>query len=493
LKVLNRGVFGGLSFRRSRRGVLDTMSSAAVAASVNPARAQSPRRPRPNIVLIVADDMRVDDLPTMRETQALLVEEGVTFEQCFTPTPGCAPARASLLRGEYPHNHGVVRGSGRRGGFGRFRELGNEVSTVATWLHDAGYRTGLVGKYLNEYPIGAEPNHIPSGWDEWTAATKGGYVGFELNENGRLVRYRKRRGVYQTDVLADKATDFLTRAANGGDPFFLYLAPRAPHGPATPAARHDGMFAGRSAPRPPSFNECDVSGKPRWLRESPPLDDEREAEIDAAYRARLETLQSMDELIATVVRTLESAGALENTFIVLTSDHGYHLGEHRIIGGKGTPYDEATRIPLVIRGPGTPVGRTEALSSLIDLAPTFADWAGAQVPDFADGRSLAPALQGIPASWRRAVLLSHHHNRVDRTDGPPAFKALRTEESLYAEYADGWRELYNLAADPYQNDNRAQDTPPGEIELLADQLADLADCAGASCRIAENGAAARVG
>lgn len=450
-----------------------------------PAAAQAPRR-RPNVVLIVADDMRADDLPAMPATRALLAASGTTFEQCLTPTPGCAPARASILRGQYPHNHGVQRGSGRRGGFGRFREMGNEESTLATWLHDAGYRTSLIGKYLNEYPIGAEPNHIPPGWDEWHAATKGGYIGFELNENGELVRYRKRDKDYQTDVLAARTADFLTRAAAEDEPFFLYLAPRAPHGPATPAARHEGMFADRAAPRPPSFNERDVGDKPRWLREAPPLDEEQIATIDSTYRARLETLQAMDELVATVVRTLEAAGALEDTFIVLTSDHGSHLGEHRIVGGKGTPYEEAIRVPLVIRGPGAPPGQTAALASLVDLAPTIAGWAGADVPAFADGRSLAPALQGAPASWREAVLVSHHHNRPDRSDGPSAFRAMRMNRSLYVEYAEGWRELYDLAADPHQVANQVREADPAMIETLSARLARLATCEGARCRSAED-------
>ncbi|MGH2617175.1 MAG: sulfatase family protein [Thermomicrobiales bacterium] len=454
--------------------------------AAQPATADVSSPVRPNVVLIVADDMRADDLPAMRAAQALLVAEGLTFEQCFAPTPGCAPARASLLRGQYPHNHGVRRGTGRQGGYGRFLDMGNEESTLATWLQDAGYHTGLIGKYLNEYPLGADPNHVPPGWDEWAGATKGGYTGFELNENGRLVRYRKREGVYQTDALATKASDFITRAAQSTDPFFLYVAPRAPHGPATPAERHEGEFAGRAAPRPPSFNEGDVSGKPRWLQETSALDREREAEIDATYRARLETLLAMDELIATVVATLESTGALANTVIMLTSDHGYHLGEHRIFGGKGTPYEEAVRIPLVVRGPGVPAGRTTALASIIDLAPTIADWAGAKVPLFVDGRSLAPVMLDEAATWRRAVFVSHHHNRPERSDGPPAFQALRMDRQVYVEYADGWRELYDLEADPFQVDNVVQQTGPATLDAFAAGLANLATCAAGSCRDAED-------
>lgn len=233
----------------SRRQFVGRVAGAALASRVSPVRAQP--GPRPNVILIVADDLRADELWAMPAVQTLLADQGTTFQHCLTPTPGCAPARASLLRGQYPQNHGVYRGNGKLGGFKRFFDQGNEASTLATWLQDAGYRTALIGKYLNDYPNGATPNHIPPGWDEWAGATKGGYIGFELNENGSRVRYRKRDGAYQTDVLAEKAVDFIDRASQQADPFFLYLGSRAPHGPATPAPRHAGMFDDEEMPRPP--------------------------------------------------------------------------------------------------------------------------------------------------------------------------------------------------------------------------------------------------
>ena len=362
------------------------------------------QRERPNIVLVVADDLRADDLASMPAVQALLVEHGVTCDQCVTLTPGCAPARASILRGQYPHNHGVLRGSGRvRRIHALPAAMGNETLTVATWLRDAGYRTALIGKYLNEYPLGAEPTHIPPGWSEWAGATREGYHGFELNTNGTLVRYRKRFRVYQTDVLAELAADFIQRAAADGDPFFLYLAPRAPHSPAKPAARHEGDCAADAAPRPPSFAAGEVHDKPGWLRQAPALSEEQIASVDATYRLRQETMKSLDELMGDLVAQLEASGVLKSTYIIFTSDHGYHLGEHRIVDGKGTPYEEAIRIPLVLRGPGLARGRSSALASSIDLAPTIADWAGAEVPAFVDGRSLHPVLPRKQADRRRGV------------------------------------------------------------------------------------------
>jgi arylsulfatase A-like enzyme len=198
----------------------------------------------------------------------------------------CVP---TILRGQYPHNHGVLRGSKKHWGFGLFRELGNERSNFATWLHHAGYRTGLIGKYLNNYPSGAAANYVLPGWDEWIGVTNGGYDDFELNEGGALVAYRERDQSYQTDVLSAKAAAFIARTAPSGDPFFLYIAPRAPHAPATPALRHQGEFATAPVPRPPSFSEPGVN-TPSWVKAEPPLDAKAMAKVDAVYRVRKETL-----------------------------------------------------------------------------------------------------------------------------------------------------------------------------------------------------------
>jgi arylsulfatase A-like enzyme len=456
---------------------------AALTSRISPARAQPELRP--NVILIVADDLRADELWAMPAVTSLLAAAGTAFQQCLTPTPGCAPARASLLRGQYPQNHGVYRGNGKLGGFKRFLDQGNEASTLATWLQDAGYRTALIGKYLNDYPNGASPNHIPPGWDEWAGATQGGYVGFELNENGTRVRYRKRDGAYQTDILAERAADFITRASQQPNPFFLYLAPRAPHGPATPAARHVGMFDDEPMPRTSSFNLAGQAGKPPWLQDNPSLSEPQITALEDTYRARLTSLQALDELVASVVNALDEAGTLQDTILLFTSDHGYHLGEHGIVESKGTPYEEAIRIPLVVRGPGVPVGESREVVSLVDIAPTIAAWAQAATPDFVDGRSMEPVLASATPTWRQSVLITHHHNRPTRTDGPPAFSALRSRSLTYVEYADGWRELYDLATDPHQVHNRIEGLDAQQAHSLARSLAALAQCSGSSCRSAE--------
>lgn len=195
---------------------------------------------RPNFVFILADDMRVDDLEHMPRTRQFFAEEGLAFESAFVTHSLCCPSRASILRGQYTHNHQVWTNASPEGGFEKFRSMGHEDSTVATWLKDEGYQTALVGKYLNGYARRDEKTHVPPGWDEWYGALGGNaYYDYQLNENGEEVSYGSAEEDYQTDVLAEKARDHVRRVAGSASPFFLYLAPGAPHGPFVPAPRHE--------------------------------------------------------------------------------------------------------------------------------------------------------------------------------------------------------------------------------------------------------------
>ena len=209
-----------------------------------------PAGTRPNVVLILTDDLDARSLDAMPNIAALLRNGGTTFANFLATTPLCCPSRASVLRGQYAHNHGVLSNTGSQGGFPAFLNGGREDSTLATWFRDAGYRTGLLGKYLNGYPKGVDSTHVPPGWDEWAAFAPthereddgkpavSYYLDYRLNENGELVSYNARPEAYSTDVLTAKATDFVARAAAEDRPFFLYLAPYAPHAPSTPAPRH---------------------------------------------------------------------------------------------------------------------------------------------------------------------------------------------------------------------------------------------------------------
>lgn len=460
---------------------------------------------RPNIIFIMTDDQNADMITYMPILQAQLAAKGVTFSNAYTVSPLCCPARTSVLRGQYVHNHLVLNNGGKYGGYQRYKERGFEKSNIGTWLQAAGYRTALIGKYLNKYPETANKNFVPRGWDEWNGwwySNKGEsyYTRFTINENGRTVNYGGHQTAYMTDVLSAKSVDFITRSLNDNVPFFLYLAPLAPHGPYIPAQRHSGLFNDLPLPQPPSFNEADVSDKPLRIRNRPLLNDDDIQELELVYRNQLRTLQAVDEMIGAIIATLDVAGQLENTYIVFTTDNGYHYGEHRMMPSKGNAYTEDVRIPLVIRGPGVPQGVTiDRMVANIDFAPTFGQIATAQVPSFVNGRSLLPLLQAAdPAShpWRQSILISMgcpNYNQLIKQMTPKrsCFNALRTATFSYVDYpALKTREYYDLVADPFQLDNLAatlyepENTPLSK--RLSKQLNRLLKCKRDECQLIEN-------
>ncbi len=352
-------------------------------------------------------------LPTMPKLKSLMTDQGTTCSNFFVTVSLCCPSRSTFLRGQYAHNTQVLTNGGDNGGYARAHALGIENSTVATWLQAAGYHTGLMGKYLNGYPSKDVPEtYVPPGWNEWSSPVEGNAYsefGYKMNENGKVVAYGNTPQDYMTDVLSGKAVDFIKRAAGVPAPFFLYIATYAPHQPATPAPKYANAFPDAKAPRPPSYNEQDVSDKPQWVQHLPLLSDKEQAQLDDLYRKRIETLQSVDDLLENVVNTLQATGKLANTYLVFSSDNGFHLGEHRETAGKQAPYEGDIRLPLIVRGPGIAAGKTmDQLVGNVDFAPTFAQWAGASVPDFVDGRSLAPLLTGaMPDAWRQVFLIEH--------------------------------------------------------------------------------------
>lgn len=457
---------------------------------------------RPNIILILTDDLDANSIASMPRLKALLADQGVTFANFFVTTSLCCPSRSSILRGQYVHNHRVYTNTPPAGGFGMFHGLGRENSTVVTWLRSAGYRTVLMGKYLNGYPDRANPTYVPPGWEEWYSPARGGYANFNytMNENGRLVPYGSRPEDYMTDVLSRKAVDVIRRSARDGRPFFIYLATYAPHAPATPAPRHATLFGDVKLPRPPSFNEADVSDKPQWVANRPPLTDRVIAQLEEHYRTRLRSLAAVDEMITALVEALRTAGLLDQTYIFFTSDNGFHMGEHRLPLGKNTVYEEDIRVPLIVRGPGVASGQTrEHLAMNIDLAPTFAAIAGVPVPEFVDGRSLLRVLQTTsPAlsQWRQAFVAEHFRGaplpgsaQPGRRLGPRAIPeafALRARDFVYVEYETGERELYDLQADPYELRNLVAVAPPALLARFSARLADLRQCSAQACRAAED-------
>jgi arylsulfatase A-like enzyme len=442
---------------------------------------------KPNIILILTDDMAARDVSVMPKLNRLLAREGTTFNSDFVTDSLCCPSRSSILRGQFVHDHHTLGNQPPDGGFQKFHATGNETSTIGTWLKVAGYRTGLMGKYLNGYPQTVAENYVPPGWDEWDSPSRGGYGEFDyvLNENGRLVTHGHAAEDFLVDVMARKSVAFIDDAVRAKQPFFLYLATFAPHQPATPAPRHANLFADARAPRDPSFDEANVTAKPQFIRALDPLRPRQIAAIDNLYRKRIQSLQSVDDLIETLVKELQSKGILDRTYIVFTSDNGFHLGQHRMQQGKQTAYETDIHVPLIVRGPGVAAGATrDALVAEIDLAPTFAEWAGLAAPSFVDGRSIVPLLEHYSGSTEPFASPFEEGQRQGARR-IPTYQALRTRDMTYVEYETGERELYDLKRDPYELDNSALRADPSTIKALSAQLAALHTCAGKTCRSAD--------
>jgi arylsulfatase A-like enzyme len=455
----------------------------------SPSVAQTPAK-KPNLILIVADDLDIRSLSMLPRLRALLADKGTTFTNAFVTTPTCCPSRASILRGQYAHNHQIKTNELPDGGFQRFYDLGLESSTVATWLQAAGYKTVLIGKYLNDYPGRLPGTYVPPGWDEWYGKLASPvYFNFRLNQNGQVVRYGAKPEDYLTDVQAKIALDFVQRAVSSAQPFFMCLTPTAPHNdvlnansiPPFAAPRHENEFAGVTAPRVPSFNEDAVNDKPIWLRDAFPLLDANGIGIvDEYYRKRLQSMLAVEELIDNLITTLETLGALENTYVFFTSDNGFHLGEHRLPPQKCTPYEEDMRVPLLVRGAGVPAG-LDQIALNIDLAPTLAELAGVQAPEFVDGRSLVPLLNGnfTPApAWRQAFLAEFWQlpNLAF-----PTYKAIRTLDCKYVEWSIGDREIYELINDPFELYSLHRQASSQLMKNFSSELLRLSQCAGDSC------------
>ena len=440
--------------RRRRLAVLALLAAAvlvgviATAAAVwrsttSTSSAVAPALDRPNIVVVLTDDQSVESIARMPYLSGRA--DWVTFDNSFLNVALCCPSRATILSGQYSHRTGVERNTDDA----RFRD----GQTVATWLQGAGYRTGLIGKYLNLYPWG-RTGYVPPGWDEWHAFEQAAYFDYGINENGTTVRRGSAERDYSTDVLARKAVKFIARERR---PFFLMVAPNAPHGPRTPSPRHRGALADAPLPRPPSFNEPDAADKPRWVQDLPARD---VRSTDALRRKQYRSLLAVDDLVRDVFGALEARGALDETVVVFTTDNGYSFGEHRHVG-KICPYEECFRTPLLVRYPGRGGAHVTDLVQNVDLAATFADLAGVSPTLGQDGRSLVPLLRGQSPPWRTSLLLhwAGYDAPPEPVTGPdiPAFWGVRTRRYKYVELETGERELYDLRADPHELENRADD------------------------------------
>ncbi|MEU0785048.1 sulfatase [Streptomyces sp. NPDC006173] len=447
---------------------------------------------KPNIAFVLTDDLSTNLLPHMPQVKELQ-KDGTSFSQYFVTDSLCCPSRSSILTGEFPHNTGVFTNNGSDGGYGAFNRNGDEARCYAPALRKAGYRTGFMGKYLNGYlpadEHGTDSPYVPPGWDEWDTAGNGyPEFGYNLNENGKVVPYGHGPDDYLTDVVARKATSFIDSAAADKKPFMLELATFAPHSPSTPAPRDADSFLGLEAPRTPAFDKPSAP-TPEWQSGLKPLSAEEQRSIDEKFAERVRSVQAVDDMIGRVRSELKEKGLDDDTYIVFSSDNGFHMGEHRLRPGKQTAYDTDIRVPLVVAGPHVPAGKEVAEpAENIDLSPTFQDLAGTTPAPTVDGRSLVPLLHGdsVP-DWRDAILVEHHRPAFKKSDpdaapdtsgNPPSYEAIRTREALWVEYADGEREYYDIKNDPDQLHNRAPALTESERDRLHATLTALEKCEG---------------
>ena len=444
------------------------------------------------MLVLVTDDQTVEQMRAMPRVQALLADAGTTFEQAVVNYPLCCPSRATLLTGQFAHNHGVLSNSAPLGGYGRLPKH----NSLPLWLQRGGYRTIHLGRTLNLYGWG-NPYAIPPGWNEWYTPVGSHafrYWGYTINENGLLATYGADEDPlgYQTDFLARRGADIISRVAPLPTPFFLLVSFLAPHtgrpsepgdptllGTPAVAPRHRGAFANERLTRHPSFDEADVSDKPVHIRNRTPIPPEYQHAMEAAWKQELESLLAVDEGIALIVEQLAAAGELDNTVVFFTSDHGFFHGEHRIRAGKGLPYDPALRVPLIVRGPGVPAGeRRRQLVSNADIAPTILDAAGVEPGRRQDGRSLFPLLADKRLEYGRDILIEGSLQGAVR----PTWAGLRTYRYQYVQHENGERELYDLERDPHQLQSLHDDPRYAEVRgILRRRLARLRDCLGEDC------------
>lgn len=448
----------------------------AIFATALPLPASAEEPPRPNIVVVLVDDLRWDELgctghPFARTPHIdRLAREGARFCNAFCTTPLCSPSRANLLTGLHTHYHGILDNTDRS-------EQSHELITFPRLLHDGGYETAYVGKWHMGNDGTARP-----GFDHWVGiAGQGTSFDPVLDVNGEEV---KETG-HTTDVLSRKAADFVGKKRDR--PFCLYLAHKALHPELQqrddgsiddqaasrfmPAKRHEELYEG--APVPRRLNVVDgLDGKPALQREIeglPPLSRET-GTSDETVRDRQRMLAGVDEGVGLLLETLEESGTLDDTVFVFTSDHGYWYGEHGLSVERRLAYEEALRIPLLVRYPHlVPAGRLIDNTVLtIDLAPTALDLAGVKSETAFDGRSLVPLLRGEqPNEWRTSFLIQYNTDIVFPRVLTMGYRALRTERWKYIRYQDleGMDELYDLVEDPYEMRNLIDD--PDAAEELA--------------------------
>jgi arylsulfatase A-like enzyme len=447
-----------------RRNIIAaTATMMLVFASLCLAQTAPREQRRPDIVFILIDDLRWDELsiaghPFVQTPNIdRIAKEGVLFRNAFVTTPLCSPSRASLLTGQYAHTHGIIDNVDRS-------RASHQLVTFPLLLHQSGYETAFVGKWH----MGNDDTQRP-GFDRWVSFKgQGTYLDPEINEDGSPV---KRTG-YTTDILNDCAVKFIRRRHDR--PFMLYLAHKAIHPEVAqnndgsvnlsdaerfiPAERHRNLYAGRMIPRRPNYGRA-PEGKPALQRRIGNLPSLGAATVtrDEAILGRQRSLMAIEDGVGEILKALTETHRLDNTVIVFTSDNGYFYGEHGLSVERRLAYEESIRIPLLIRFPKVVKAGTASneLALNIDLAPTLLEMAGAHVPATIQGRSLVPLLGGKRPAWRNSFLVEYFSDTVFPRIFKMGYTAVRSQHWKYIRYLelDGMDELYDLKNDPYEAKN----------------------------------------
>ncbi|HEY8002288.1 MAG TPA: sulfatase [Solirubrobacterales bacterium] len=515
--------------RTATKATLAAAAIGAIAAAGAEARpAAGAKDSRPNILVVMTDDMAASDVPLMPHVQKLLARKGTTFADAIDSFPLCCPARATFITGQYAHNHGVKGNFAPYGWYG----MKDRKNILPAWLDDAGYRTALIGKWLNGYGARDAHGEIPNGFDIWRGlldVSAYDYSNFVMNVDGTLRAWGDKdfarklvefaivevddepdsiasifakleelfgprpysywgaptTEAYSPDVTG-KITEKLVKAeGTKKKPFFIWWAPAAPHredvattlmgrpGPdPRPAPRYEEASTGYTLPRPPSFNEADTTDKSaNFQAKTPSLTDAQIAQLQLDYEGRAGSMLAVDDHVATLVKTLRETGQLKNTMIVFLSDNGWLQGEHRIPGDKFLPYEESLRVPLIIRGPGVPKDQTvHGQVSNIDFAPTLVDAADAKPGRKMDGVSLLPTIAKPNRRPDRALEIEalaplFSEPAIPVNAWDRPYTGVRTDRYTYVVWTEtGEKELYDRDSDPYELDNVAGDPAFAKVE-----------------------------
>lgn len=444
--------------------------SASAACSSGGARPQRAVRDKPpNVLVIITDDQRYDQMETLVETRRIFGEKGTRYTNAFASTPRCCPSRASIFSGQYAHNHNVKTNDDAL--------ALNQDATIQRYLGEAGYRTAIVGKYLNKWPKRRRPRHF----DDWSILVDGHYYDPLFNEEGKL-----RRTDYSSNYMQRKSLELLEDfEARDDQPWLLYITPDAPHWPHTPERKYADAKLKRWKGNP-AVRERDRSDKPSFF------EDKR---LPANWTQRVHLLQrrtlfSVDELVDAVFRKLSALDEARDTLAFFMSDNGYALGEHGLMN-KRLPYTESIKLVFYARWPGElDAGELDRrLVGNLDVPATVLDAAGVlpDVRNVVDGRSL------LEDRARDRFLLEHWNDGLPITNDPesdvPAWASLRTTDYQYTEYYDDdgkieFREYYDLREDPWQLVNLLDDGDPTndpDTTALAAQLKVDRSCKGPAC------------